>query len=127
MKIKILLLVSGLFVSFGVNAASCLTPSEKKIVDRNHTNSLNSYDYIKVDCNQAKMKTVCSDAYNVKMLNTMIRMNVWDEENALKYEVSAATANDLTKKYTKQYANASCAIIKKNFKQAIGSNGGWDY
>lgn len=126
MKIK-LMLISLLIASNGVNAASCLTANEKSKVDRIHKNSLDSYDYVKIDCQQPKLKMVCSDPYNVKMINVMMRFNVWDEENALKYEYSAKDLDNLKKNYSKTYTNTSCAIIKKDFKRATSSNGGWDY
>lgn len=126
MKIK-LMLICTILGSTGVNAASCLTANEKVKVDRIHKNSLNSYDYVKIDCHQPKLKTVCSDPYNVKMINVMMRFNVWDEENALKYEYSAKDLDDLKKNYSKAYTNTSCAMIKKDFKRATSSNGGWDY
>ena len=80
MKIKSIL-VCIIFASTGLNAATCLSTAEQKTVNRNHKNSLESYDYVRVDCTNLKLKAICSDSMNVKMLNTMIRMNVWDEEN----------------------------------------------
>ena len=64
---------------------------------------------------------------NVKMLNTMIRMNVWDEENALKTEYAAHDLSKLQKRYANNYSKVTCQKIKKDFFDAIGSNGGWDY
>lgn len=126
MKMKFML-IGVLLTSTGLNAATCLTKNEQAKVDRIHKNSLNSYDYVKFDCHQPVLKKVCSDPYNVKMINTMMRFNVWDEENALKYEYTAQNLEKLKKYYVKTYANASCASIKKDFKQATSSNGGWNY
>ena len=126
MKIKTILLCI-IFASTGLNAATCLSSAEQKVVNQNHKNSLDSYDYVKVDCNNTKLKTVCSDPMNVKMLNTMIKINVWDEENALKIQFGAEDLSKLQKKYATDYSKATCQKIKKDFFNAINSNGGWDY
>lgn len=81
MKIKPILLCLT-FASPGVNAATCLSNAEQRVVNRTYKNSLDGYDYIKIDCSNTKLKKVCSNPMNVKMLNTMTRMNVWDEEDA---------------------------------------------
>ena len=117
MKIKSMLLCLAL-TSTGLNAATCLSTAEQKVVNRNYQNSLESYDYIKIDC---------SNPMNVKMLNTMIRMNVWNEENAFKTEFSASDLSKLQKRYAANYSQSTCQKIKKDFFKAINSNGGWDY
>lgn len=126
MKIQLVLLCI-IFASSGVNSATCLTSAEQKVVNKNYKNSLNSYDYVKVDCNNKKIKAVCSEPMNVKMLNTMIRMNVWDEENALKTEYTAQDLSKLQQQYANFYSKATCKKIKKDFFEAISGNGGWDY
>ena len=126
MKIKSILLCIT-FASTGLNAATCLSTAEQKTVNRNHKNSLEGYDYVKVDCTNLKLKAICSDPMNVKMLNTMIRMNVWDEENALKADFSAQDLNKLQKQYAAGYSKSTCQKIKKDFFNAINNNGGWDY
>lgn len=126
MKIKLMFL-SLILASTGVMAQTCLTPAQQKVVNRNYKNSLYTYSYVKVDCSSQQLKAACSDAMNVKMLNTMIRMNVWDQENALKTEILAQDLADLQKYYAKHYSKASCQKIKKDFFGAIADNGGWDY
>ena len=126
MKIKPILLCI-IFASTGLNAATCLSSAEQKVVNRNHKNSLQSYDYVKVDCSNIKLKTICNDPMNVKMLNTMIRIHVWDEENALKTQFGAEDLSKLQKKYATSYSKAICQKIKKDFFNAINSNSGWDY
>ena len=126
MKIKSMLLCLAL-TSTGLNAATCLSTAEQKVVNRNYQNSLESYDYIKIDCSNPKLQTVCSNPMNVKMLNTMIRMNVWNEENAFKTEFSASDLSKLQIRYAANYSQSTCQKIKKDFFKAINSNGGWDY
>lgn len=126
MKIKPILLCI-IFASTGVNAATCLTTAEQKVVNKNYKNSLDSYDYVKVDCNNTKLKIVCNDLMNVKMLNTMIRMNVWDEENALKTEYTAQDLSKLQQRYANAYSKATCKKIKRDFFEVISWNGGWNY
>ena len=126
MKIKSIF-VCIIFASTELNAATCLSTAEQKTVNRNHKNSLESYDYVRVDCTSLKLKAICSDSMNVKMLNTMIRMDVWDEENALKVDFSAQDLNKLQKQYAISYSKATCQKIKKDFFNAINNNGGWDY
>ena len=126
MKIKPILLCI-IFASTGVNAAKCLTTAEQKVVNKNYKNSLDSYDYVKVDCNNTKLKIVCSDLMNVKMLNTMIRMNVWDEENALKTEYTAQDLSKLQQRYANDYSKKKKKKIKRDFFEAISWNGGWNY
>lgn len=121
------MLLSLVLASTAVSAQTCLTSAQQKVVNRNYKNSLDSYSYVKVDCSSAKLKTVCSDPMNVKMLNTMIRINVWDEENALKNNFLAQDLVQLQKRYANRYSKASCQKIKKDFFEAISFNGGWDF
>jgi hypothetical protein len=114
MKTK-LLLIGFVCLTSVANAASCLSASQQKIVDRNYNNSKENYGYVSIDCNSAKLKNFCSDSYNVKMINTLLRMDVYDYENATGSEYSAREFNDLKKEYMNKAVKQNCQTLKKNF------------
>lgn len=110
-----LLLISLILASSGVHAASCLSSPQQKIVDRNYNNSKENYGYISIDCSSAKLKNFCSDSYNVKMMDTLFRMDVYDYENATGTEYSAREFNDLKKTYVNSATKATCQTLKNKF------------
>lgn len=114
MKTK-LLLIGFICLTSAANAASCLSASQQNTVDRNFNNSKENYGYVSIDCNSAKLKNFCSDSYNVKMINTLLRMDVYDYENATGSEYSAREFNDLKKEYMNKAVKENCQTLKKNF------------
>ena len=123
MKTK-LLLIGFVCLTSAANAASCLSASQQKTVDRNFNNSKENYGYINIDCNSAKLKNFCSDSYNVKMLNTLLRMDVYDYENATHTEL---TGNAYKSEYgssfewiTRRYDN--CSQLKSSLIEIMSTS-----
>lgn len=127
MKIKFML-ISILLASTGVNAASCLNEYEKRVVDRNHANSADEfYGSNHINCQLSQLKKFCSDPYNVKMMNTLLRLEIWNIENATKTQYTKKQLNGVNQGYTKHAVQSTCKSVRKEFFDAIASNAGWDY